>query len=145
MLSRHISYPKVMHQNHFWHVPQTCPNIRNATVCPAWFLGVDQALGTCGTVHDMRKVCLKSLNPPILTTGWSLVFFYHGCSISTLEAMWKLHRIFAQRRLNGNHDYNGQFSHRFRSCGRLWIYRFHKLHSMYHFKWKTGRLILTKL
>ena len=47
MLSRHISYPKVLGQNHFWHVPQTYTDVRNASICPARFLGVDQALGTC--------------------------------------------------------------------------------------------------
>ena len=48
MISRHISDQKVLGQNHFRHVPQTCPDAINTTFCLAQFLGVDQALGTCG-------------------------------------------------------------------------------------------------
>ena len=34
---------------------QTCPYIRNTTICPAWFIGVDQALGTCAHGHHYHN------------------------------------------------------------------------------------------
>ena len=37
---------EVFHSNDYWHVPQTFPNIRNTTVCPALFFWVDFFLGT---------------------------------------------------------------------------------------------------
>ena len=32
---------KFLGQTHFSLVPQTCPDIRNKTICSAWFFGVD--------------------------------------------------------------------------------------------------------
>ena len=55
---------KDLGQNHFWHVPQTCPDVRNIAVCPARFLGVDQALGTCAIGHAAH-----SHDPPPLLSS----------------------------------------------------------------------------
>ena len=40
-------YPALLGQNHFLHVPQTCPDLPNMIVRPATFFGVDFLLGTC--------------------------------------------------------------------------------------------------
>ena len=40
-------FSEILSQNHFRHVGQTCLDVRNTTVSPARFLGIDQALGTC--------------------------------------------------------------------------------------------------
>ena len=46
---RHIWSDKLLGHNHFWHVPQTCPDVRNPTARPARFLRVDLLLGSCAT------------------------------------------------------------------------------------------------
>ena len=40
-------YDKLWGQDHFWHVPQPCPDHPNTTIRPARFFGVKFLLGTC--------------------------------------------------------------------------------------------------
>ena len=47
MKIRHIWSEELFGQNHFWHVPQTCPDVRNPTARPARFFRVDLLLGSC--------------------------------------------------------------------------------------------------
>ena len=50
----HIWYEELLGQNHFWHVPQTCPDLPSAIVRPARFFGVDFLLGTCACMKGGR-------------------------------------------------------------------------------------------
>ena len=49
-------YPKILGKTQFRHVPKTGPDVRNTTISPAQFLGVDQALGTCAFVIRLKKL-----------------------------------------------------------------------------------------
>ena len=48
----HIWYEELLSQNHFWHVPQACPDLPNAIVRPVSFFGVDFLLGTCALTNE---------------------------------------------------------------------------------------------
>ena len=61
-------YQELWSQNDFWHVPQTCPDVRHATVSPARFLGVDQALGTCAS-DKLRFRALPVAKADILSSA----------------------------------------------------------------------------
>ena len=57
----HIWYEELLGQNHFWHVPQTCPDLPSATVRPVSFFGVDFLMGTCASCNQIKLQLLTLL------------------------------------------------------------------------------------
>ena len=64
----------VEHQNGFWHVPQTCPDRTNTTVCLVSFFGVDLLLGTCACIRNNSISGIKSF---MISSNLVLVFCFH--------------------------------------------------------------------